>query len=136
MPNHHTTAYTYDPLNRLTSTTGPDAPGCGAGAQCVNGKAATVYGFDEVGNLTRRTDPNGHATALGYDTSGRLVEKVDALGRNWRYTHDRDGNLTQVVTPKATLENPTVGTISQSFDRAGRLTGIDYGDARPDSWRP
>ena len=64
-------------LARGGERSSPLAPG----PQCVGGKAATVYAYDTVGNLTSRRDANSHATVFTYDLSGRLIEKSDALGR-------------------------------------------------------
>jgi RHS repeat-associated protein/CSLREA domain-containing protein len=63
----HQTRYTYTPSGQIETvsvafeTTTPQT---------------TSYSYDEVGNLTRITDPEGHITENQYDDAGRLTKTV------------------------------------------------------------
>ncbi len=118
--NGHETSYAYDARGRLTSVTAPDG-------------ASTAYSYDGNGNLLARTDPNGHQTSYAYDAANRMTEMTLPLGRVWTYAYDPDGNLVQTVDANGTsTPAPDDGTTTYSYDRAGRLTGIDYSDSTPD----
>jgi RHS repeat-associated protein len=116
----HTLSYGYDTVGRLASVTAPDS-------------STTSYGYDDVGNRTSRTDANLHTTSYGYDSAHRLTSLTTPLGNAWTYNYDAENHLTSRVDAIANAaSNPTLGTTSYSFDRAGRVTGIDYSDTTPD----
>jgi RHS repeat-associated protein len=118
--NNHTTSYAYDGQNRLQSVTAP-------------GGAATTYAYDAAGNLLSSTDPNNHVTSYAYDAADRLTSKTLPLNRAWTYSHDAAGNLTKTVDANGNAtQTGGDGTTTQTWDRVGRLTGIDYSDATPD----
>jgi RHS repeat-associated protein len=119
-PVSHTTSYGYDAADRLTGVTAPDS-------------SLTSYGYDQVGNLTTRTDANLHATSYGYDAAHRLTSVTNPLGKIWSFGYDADGELTSREDAIANAaSNPSLGTTTFSFDRAGRKIGIDYSDSTPD----
>ena len=132
--NNHTTRYGYDPAGRLTSVTGADAPSCGPGtpfdpppAWCVAGKLATTYALDPAGNVTGRTDPNGHTTSTAYDLDNRPLLVTSPLGQKWSYTYDRHGNQVTKTTARGNAAvNPATGRIAYTYDPSDRLTKINY----------
>jgi len=131
--NIRVTLYGYDEVNRLTSVTGPDAPACTGTPQCFAGKAASVYSHDDTDNLTRTLDPKNHATDFDYDLAGRLTKRTDPLGRFATYTYDPDSNLATHTTARGNASGtPATGRITYGYDRLGRPTLIDHGDATPD----
>jgi RHS repeat-associated protein len=98
------TTYSYDSLNRLTSST--------------NGAGATVtYGYDLVGRLTALTYPNGKTVNRDYDAAGRLTAVADWLGNTTKLAHDPNGNLTAETYPNGVKAD-------QSFDNSDQLTAI------------
>lgn len=128
-PLGRTTTRTYDELNRLRAVTGPDAPTCATGPECVAGKKSTVYAYDDAGNLTTRTDPKAHVTAYTYDQSKRLKQTLSPTSQKWTYAYDPDGNQTQTITARGNANpNPALGTITKVYDRRGKLTNITFGD--------
>ena len=118
--NGHTTSWGFDALNRLASVSAPAS-------------GTTTYAYDTAGNLITRTDANTHATTYGYDAEHRLTSLTSPTGQHWTYGYDAAGNRTTTVDAKANAAGlPALGTTTASYDRAGRLVGIDYSDASPD----
>jgi RHS repeat-associated protein len=126
-PNGNTTSFGYDPFNRLDEVTPP-----AAGA---SGTLATNYEYDAAGNLALRTDPNGHETSWAYDLDGLQTQRTTEVG-TWNTSHDANGNPTALETPAGSSTGTAGdGTISYQYDRAGRLTEVDYSDSTPDVTR-
>jgi RHS repeat-associated protein len=118
--NNHTTSYTYDAAGRILTVTAPDT-------------GVTTYTYDAAGNELTRKDANNHTTTYTYDDAGQLANETSPLGQQWTYTYDPAGH------PKTTVDangNATQtsgdGTTVYAYDRAGRLTSIDYSDSTPD----
>ena len=134
--NHHTTAYTYDAQGRVLTTTAPDPDGGGPLAAPV-----TTYTYDPTGNLLTRTDANSHTTTYGYDGLSRLISQTgtdpDGGGSQaapvTTYAYDANGNQTLVTDPNGNATGTTGdGQTAYGYDRANRLTSINYSDATPD----
>lgn len=118
--NNHTTSYAYNGRNLLTSVTAP-------------GGVETTYAYDAVGNLISRTDPGTHETTYVYDAANRLTTMTRPLNRQWTYGYDAAGNRTQVVDANGnSTQTAGDGTTTYAYDRAARLTAIDYSDSTPD----
>ncbi|MFD8787223.1 DUF6531 domain-containing protein [Kitasatospora sp. NPDC059599] len=95
---------TYDNADRLLSVSAPGLP---------NGFR---YTYDNNGNLTGRTFPDGRATTFLYDDDDRVTAQATDYKRIY-FTYDKAGNL-------LTSEAPTSTTVKETraYDRAGRLT--------------
>jgi RHS repeat-associated protein len=115
-----TTGYTYDSVNRLASVIAADL-------------TTTSYSYDLAGNLTSRTDANNHTTTYTFDADDRRTAVTSPIGQTWTTSYDAAGNVRQTVDANGNA-TPTSGdgTTTNTYDRAGRLTGIDYSDATPD----
>lgn len=124
---NNVTSFTYDSMNRLWKVTPPAAGG--------SGTLDTVYAYDAAGNLASRTDPNGHTTSRAYDLDGWLTQRTTPVG-TWNLTYDANGNLKTEETPVGS-STPTAGdgTITFSYDRMNRRTGVNYSDSTPDVTR-
>lgn len=126
-PTNGTTAYTYDPLERLTGFT--------------RAGTATAYGWDKVPNRTsvqvgagspvtttynaanRPQDQNGVANAYASDADGRLTTQPTSAGAGFqRYEWDTLGRLTKVKDAAGTT---TLATYT--YDPLDRLRLVDYG---------
>ncbi len=147
----HTITNTYDTLGRLTriqlGSAGPvytygynakdeltsanDPTGGQTYSYDTNGRLEQVkrgdrvfdYGYDGNGNVTSRTFPDGTAVTADYDADNRIRE-LTAAGDTWSFGYDPAGRRTSATLPAGDLVERL------SYDRAGRLTGIDTaGDA-------
>jgi RHS repeat-associated protein len=121
------TAYTYDPLARLTGST--------------QSSVTTAYGWDSVPNRTsvqvgagspipttydaanRPLNQNGVANAYVSDGDGRLTTQPSSSGAGFqRYVWDSLGRLTKVLGPTG---NNAIATYT--YDPLDRLRMVDYG---------
>jgi len=129
-PNGLTTTLAYDARQRLIS-------------RSVGGEV-TGYTYDEAGQLTRVTLPDGSYLDYIYDAAHRLIQMVDNLGNRIVYTLDLLGNRTveEVRDPSNNLIQTRsrvysslnrlyqeIGASSQTtqyaYDTQGNLTSID-----------
>ena len=118
--SQRTTSYTFDSLNRLASVVAADL-------------TATSYTYDLAGNRTSRTDANGRTTSYAYDGDGRRTTTTFPIGQVWSSSYDAAGSVVQMVDANGNATGTAGdGTTTRTYDRAGRLTGIDYSDATPD----
>lgn len=104
------------------------------------------YLYDQMGNLTQRTDPLGNVTNLSYDPLGRVkqqIQPVPAAGvarPTTNLTYDGIDQLSTVVDPRNLtttytsdglgnrpgLASPDTGSTARTFDLAGNvLTSTD-----------
>jgi len=86
------TEYTYDgDGNLLTNSRLADAN---------TAEALTLLAYDDLGNLTSITDPEGGITRFtSHDAMGNVLSKIDARGKLWKYEYDAAGNLRKVIDP-------------------------------------
>ncbi|MBP2328480.1 RHS repeat-associated protein [Kibdelosporangium banguiense] len=98
--NNAVSTATYNETDQVTSTSAPkDSP--------QDPVKVTSFVYDNVGNLTRQTDPKGTLTPLPddytttneYDSLNRVSATVDANRNRTSYTYDNVGNLVSVVDP-------------------------------------
>lgn len=134
--DNHTTAYTYDAQGRILTVTAPDPDGGGPLAAPV-----TTHTYDGAGNELTRTDANNHTTTYAYDGISRRVSETgpdpDGGGPQTApvttFAYDANGNRTVVTDPNGNATG-TVGDgqTTHGYDRANRLTSINYSDTTPD----
>lgn len=146
-PKGKTTRYTYDGIDRLTKVIYPDGfektyvYDC-CGLSSVTGRNGTVtfshdnanrlqdftdvygntvsYVYDDVGNLTSLTYPDGKVVNYEYDAANRLVKVTDWLNNVTNYEYDSAGNLVKTTYPNRS-------TIVHKYDNADRMkTILDY----------
>jgi YD repeat-containing protein len=126
--NLHQTSYGYDAAGRILTVTAPDG-------------GVTTYAYDGNGNLLTRTDDNAHTTSYGYNDASLLssVTGADPDGAGsltspvTSYSYDGNGNLALRTDANGNATPATGdGITAFSYDRANRLTGIDYSDSTPD----
>ncbi|MGI9304468.1 MAG: DUF6531 domain-containing protein [Gammaproteobacteria bacterium] len=107
-PNTVTTTLTYDARGRLRTR-------IVAGAQ-------TTFDYDNVGQLTRITLPNGTFLDYEYDAAHRLTGVQDNLGNRIEYGLDAMGNRTaeQIYDPSSVLTR----TQTRVYDQLSRLREV------------
>lgn len=109
-PNTAVTAFTYDPLGRILTSTRADATAL---------EAVTTFTYDANGQVTEIALPNGATLSYTYDNARRLTGVEDNLGNTIAYTLDDAGNVTETAYSDAT---PALKyTQSAAFDELSRL---------------
>jgi len=110
--NGHSVTYKYLDDDTLQSVVGPDG----------NTQLATVYSYDNLGNVVSRTDALGNIRYT-YDKRNRVIDIKDPQNRDTLYSYDAEGNLTQTVAPGDT----EVGTrtIAYAYDTLNRRTSMN-----------
>lgn len=126
--NSRMTTYGYDAGGRIVTVTAPDG-------------GRTTYTYDDAGNRLTRRDDSNHVTSYAHDDAGRLVSEIGpdpdgagpkspAVSSN---TYDANGNLLTTVDPNGNATSvQSDGKTTFGYDRANRLTSIDYSDSTPD----
>ncbi|KAF4516583.1 hypothetical protein B566_EDAN003330 [Ephemera danica] len=77
--------------------------------------AAWQFAFDDQGQISQTTDPEGHIRRYQYDRFGNLLAYTDPRGNTTRYEVDAEGNLTKET-------NPLGHSRSYAYDKVGNLT--------------
>jgi len=108
-PNGVTSNLAYDSRGRFTSAT----------VVASSGNATIAFAYDNSGNVTRITRPDGSFLAYNYDMAHRVTKVANALGETINYTLDALGGRTllQIQASGGSL----MKTQSQVFDELGRL---------------
>jgi RHS repeat-associated protein len=99
---------TYDALDRvITMVSGADTAAA----------AATTYGYDADGNLTRVTDPLNRVTSHAYNSRHFRTSTTNALNQVTMFAYDAVGRLTLTTFPDTRTEG-------RSYDAAGQLVSV------------
>ncbi len=96
----------------------------------------TSLGYDTVGNVTSRTDPNGNQTILAFDNDRRLTQRTAPAPFNYvtKYGFDFNNNVTSIqrqVTSTPTFQTYTIAytlfnKVATVTDPAGNVTTKTY----------
>ncbi len=131
------TIYEYDSLGRIISVTtyrtpdGADMPESSTGA---DGEICAVaggtgfshareagdrvsYAYDDAGNLSAITYPDGTQVLYGYDLNGNLVKVTDREGKETAYVYDAINRLAEIHRPNG------ISTYN-TYDAGDRITEI------------
>ena len=108
-PNGSQTVMTYDVRQRLETVT-------------VDGLYTTTIEYDDVGQVTRITAPNGSSLNYKYDDAHRVTKITNNLGESIEYTLDNAGNPTSETVYSAYNEIKRV--VSRQYDELSRLREI------------
>jgi RHS repeat-associated protein len=119
----HTTSFSYDALDRLTTKTLPDPDGGGSLTSPV-----WTYKYDAIGRLTEELDPLNNDTDYAYNNRNWLTsitrpdpDGAGSLGRPVStFSYDFAGNRTNVGLPNFTGQ----GDIEYGYNDAGWVTSI------------
>jgi RHS repeat-associated protein len=111
-----TRSYQYDPKGQVVIETDP------------NGNA-TRYFYDNLGRVTRTTDPENNDIYAEYDGKGRIYAKTDANGNRTRYEYDSMDRLIHIYDPlnyyTENHYNPK-GLLVTYTDKNWNTTSFDY----------
>ena len=109
------TNYSYDALNRLTTTSYPDT-------------TSATYGYDVLSRITTATNPSGTVT-VAYDNRGRVSSVTDVFGQVTSYAYDASSNRTQLslnASTQATYQYDVINRLTQITDNASLNTTFVY----------
>jgi RHS repeat-associated protein len=128
--NGRQATYTHDAAGRILTVAGPPPAG-----------GLTTYTYDDAGHVLTRKDDNNHTTTFAYDNAGRLLSETspdpDGAGPKapavTTHTYDPNGNRLTVTDANGNA-TPAAGdgVTTYGYDRANRLTSINYSDSTPD----
>ncbi|WP_127533294.1 polymorphic toxin-type HINT domain-containing protein [Paenibacillus kobensis] len=124
------TAYTYDKMNRRTTSVAPDGrtleyiayDALGRVRKTVDGirydgsidsSDGTVVTYDGLGRVTSRKDGLGNTVKQEYDALGNLTKNTDARGNETVYVYNADGTVQRV-------EYADDSVVAYSYDKLGR----------------
>jgi RHS repeat-associated protein len=90
----------------------------------------TSYGYDHVGNMTSRTDPNNKTTSYAYDDANEPLSTTTPSGHvtSHTYTGGRLATITDALG-NATLTPTTDGMTTLGYDDYGNLSSRTYSDS-------
>ena len=101
----YATSYSYDALDNLTRVT--------------QGSQSRTFGYDSLGRLLCASNPESRVGSAACNTATLPTTGVD------RYSYDGNSNLTSHTNARGV-------TVSTTYDRRDRPTGISYSDSTPD----
>jgi YD repeat-containing protein len=84
----------------------------------------TTYTYDNAGQMTGATLPDGTTLGYSYDAAHRLTGVTDAKGNTVTYTLDAMGNKTgeQVKDPSGNLQR-NITRVYDALNRVQQITG-------------
>jgi RHS repeat-associated protein len=131
-PDGNVTTSAYDGDGRITSTAQAAYTPPGASASVTS---PTTYAYDENGNLTSVTDPDGDVTSYTYDALGDMTSQIDpqlpgqSAPGTWTYTYDSDGEQLTGTDPLGNETQRTYdyfGNVATQTDALGHTTQYAY----------
>ncbi len=141
------TAYSYDPINRLVETRYPNGESikytydCNSNlTQVVKGAETTSYSYDSSNRLVKAQFPGDTSLVYEYDLADRVVKITYPDREEVKYEYDHRGRLTKVfdqtgsteyeyndqtnLVVKEWLSNGIV--VEYSYDAFPRITGVSH----------
>jgi RHS repeat-associated protein len=133
------TRYRYDAENRLLATIHPDGRVSETTYNAIGKESSslewrtvsefeagtvalarvTSFTYDDRGNLTQTTFPDGSTEATGYDAENRRIWSQDRLGHRTFYVYDKVGRQRFTIYPDA---NDGLGSAAPTSPADSRLT--------------
>lgn len=103
---------TYDARGRLTAKV-DDPSGI---------SARTEFAYDNAGNVTTLTNPDGSVLAMEYDGANRVTSVTNGLGDKVTYAYDAMGNRTSEQSTD--VNSQLFFEVTRTFDELGRLRQV------------
>jgi YD repeat-containing protein len=152
---------TYDPLNRLETTTDAETDVTRYGYDEEGNRTSviepepqeTTYAYDELGKLLRVVQPGNRVTSYQYDQNRNRVLQTDANGHEVRMTYDELDRMDALVQDpsglafrtshaydangnETVLTDPKGQTVTSTYDELNRLKTKAYAYPASDPVRP
>jgi RHS repeat-associated protein len=92
------------------------------GAESIDDDGGTLFGYDEVGNLTSVRDPRGNVTTFEYDERNRRKSATDPVpfnGQVTRWEYDTRSNLTKETRPDLLYRRLEYDAMNRVIDTYG-----------------
>lgn len=124
--DERTTEYTRNSLGQLTSLT---RKGRTEANGTVTPDATWQLSYDDQGQISQITDPEGHIRRTQYDRFGNLIATTDPRGHTTRYEVDADGNLVKITDAlgrSRTYQRDKVGNVILAVDARGQQIQASY----------
>jgi RHS repeat-associated protein len=135
-PTGNMTAYSYDLMDRVITTTFPDRTTVQNTYNCCQRTQVadqlnnvTNFVYDDLSRLTRVTDPTGAASNLAYDAVGNLLSLTDPDGHTWQWQYDALDRRTTQFDPLHNQEiwsYDAVGNVTRRVDGNNAATSYAY----------
>ena len=81
--------------------------------------AWTLYGYDEVGNVTFVQDPRGNITSFEYDARNRRIATRNALFQTTTWNYDTTSNVTRETRPDLSFRRAQYDSMNRVTDTWG-----------------
>ncbi|SDO66699.1 RHS repeat-associated core domain-containing protein [Nakamurella panacisegetis] len=127
-----TTKATYDGLGRQLTATAVERSATIAGTSFPQVNYTTTNTYDDAGNLTAQTTPEGKTSTGTYDAAGDQLTFVDPAGHTTTNTYDLAGRTVTTTNPDGIVTTNTynlVGALTATAVAHGNTTattGITY----------
>jgi RHS repeat-associated protein len=133
-------AYTYDGLDRVTTTAATNLSGSigasydalGERLSMTDGTGSTAFQYDALGRVKQVTAPTTGVVGYGYDANGNRTSLTYPSGTQLGYQYFADGQLqtvTQSATTLATYGYDAAGRVQTITKSNGAVTGYSYDGA-------
>ncbi len=140
------TSYTYDSMNRRTTTVSPEGNTLEYLKYDANGNvikrvdglrynvsietsAGTIYEYDALGRVTKTTDALQNSKTYEYDILGNLTKATDERGNSTLYNYNADGTLSKAIfadTGIVEYKYNSLGEKISQTDQRGNVTAYSY----------
>jgi RHS repeat-associated protein len=136
-PNQHTTTTNYDADERPVNTYDPLSretqwqydPNGNLVKRIANDQSFTLYGYNQLNQLTSVQDARGYTTTITPNAAGEVTQTQDPIGDTTTFTYDANGNqLTSEDAIANNANNPSLGTTSLTFNAMDEPTNVSYSD--------
>lgn len=125
-PNGIRTAFTYDPMGRLASSTIKDPTN-------PSQDATTRYDYDSEGRVVGVARPETAKLIFDYDLAGRMTSVRSDDGERIDYTYDAASNVLSQTVRRA--DGSQTRAIQRTFDGLSRMLSETLGPGRTTRWQ-
>jgi RHS repeat-associated protein len=127
--SHLSSSYTYQPFNKLTSTTSATYTYDNNGDQLTkaDGSGTRTLTWDPEDRLKQVTLPGGLTTTYNYDALGRRIQRTTSTGADERYVYDRQDVVADLNSSSTVTTSYINGPgIDDHLRQTNTTTGVSY----------